>query len=118
MKPRHLRHRLERIAKILVLVHKHTPEVECILDEERGDCGRIVLDFAGTGMSRSKMTALGKDLESKGYKFTEKRSPWLGQTTYTGRDGDKPSITFSTPIVIDRLAINDTSPENDYSFSD
>lgn len=117
MKPRNLRHRLERISKILVTIQKHTPEVDCVLDEERGDNGRIVLDFTGTGMSRSKMTALGKDLESKGYKFTEKRSPWLGQTTYTGRDGDKqPTITFTQPIVKDRLAINDESPEKPFSF--
>lgn len=117
MKPRNLRHRLERISKILVTVHKHTPDVDCVLDEERGDTGRIVLDFTGTGMSRGKMAALGKDLESKGYVFTEKKSPWLGQTTYTGRYGDKqPTVIFTQPIVIDRLAINEESPEKPFSF--
>jgi hypothetical protein len=117
MKPRNLRHRLERIAKILVIIHKHTPDVDCVLDEERGDNGRIVLDFAGTGMSRSKMQALGKELESKGYSFTEKKSPWLGQTSYIGRDGDKqPTVLFTLPIVKDRLAINDASPEKSFSF--
>jgi hypothetical protein len=117
MKPRNLRHRLEKIAKLLVTIHKHTPEVDCVLDEERGDTGRIVLDFTGSGMSRGKMYALGKDLESKGYQFTEKKSPWLGQITYTGRDGDQqPTVAFTLPIVKDRLAINDQAPEIKFSF--
>lgn len=118
MKPRSLRHRLERISKLLVVIQKHTPDVDCVLDEERGDNGRIVVDFTGSGMSRSKMAALGKELESKGYTFTEKKSPWLGQTTFTGRNGDKqPTITFSLPIVKDRLAINEESPEKPFSFA-
>jgi len=117
MKPRNLRHRLERISKILVIIQKHTPEVDCVLDEERGDNGRIVLDFTGSGMSRAKMNALGKDLEGKGYTFTEKKSPWLGQITYRGRDGAKhPSVLFTLPMVKDRLAIEQESPETDYSF--
>jgi len=117
MKPRDLRHRLERFAKLLVLVQKHTPDVDCVIDEERGHSGRIVLDFTGTGMSRTKMNALGKELEGKGYSFTEKKNPWLGQTTYTGRDGEKqPTIIFTLPIVQDRLAINEEIPETPHSF--
>jgi hypothetical protein len=117
MKPRSLRHRLEKTAKILVLIQKHTPEVDCVLNEEKGEHGHLVLDFGGSGMSRSKMNALGKDLESKGYKFVEKNSPWLGQITYTGRDGDKPTVIFTLPIGKDRLAINEEAPEQAYSFS-
>ncbi len=119
MKPRKLRHRLEKISKLLVIIQKHTPDVDCVLDEERGDNGRVVVDFTGSGMSRSKMNALGKDLESKGYKFTEKSSPWLGQITYTGRDGDKhPMVAFTLPIIKDRLAINEEAPEKAFSFAD
>jgi hypothetical protein len=117
MKPRSLRHRLEKAAKLLVTVQKHTPEVTCILNEDKGENGHLVVDFSGSGMSRSKMTALGKDLESKGYRFTEKKSPWLGQITYTGRDADKPTIIFTIPIVKDRLAINEEAPEKPYKFS-
>jgi len=62
------------------------------------------------------MNALGKDLESKGYKFSEKKSPWLGQITYTERDNEKPTIVFSIPIVIDRLAINEEAPEKPFRF--
>ena len=117
MKPRSLRHRLEKISKLLVVVQKHTPEVDCQIMEGKGDNGHVVLDFGDSGTSRSKMNALGKDLQGKGYQFVEKNSPWLGQVTYTGRDGDKPTVVFTIPIVKDRLAINDEAPEKDYTFS-
>jgi len=117
MNPRSLRHRLEKISKLLVSVQKHTPEVRCMIHEEKGECGHMVIDFAGSGMSRSKMNALGKDLEGKGYKFTEKKSPWLGQITYTGRDSEKPTVLFTLPIVKDRLAITEEAIEKAYSFA-
>lgn len=118
MQPRSLRHRLEKAAKILVIVQKHTPDVSCVMDVEKGREGHLVLDFAGSGMSRSKMNALGKDLESRGYNFTEKKSPWLGQTTYTGRANEKPTIVLTVPINKDRLAINEAAPEKPYRFAD
>lgn len=118
MKPRNLRHSLEKAAKILVLVHKHTPEVRCQFHQDRGEDGHLVIDFEGSGMSRGKMAQLGKDLESKGYRFTEKKSPWLGQTTFHGRAEGKPSVLLTLPIVKDRLAINEKSPERSVSFGD
>lgn len=118
MQPRSLRHRLEKASKLLVIVQKHAPEVSCVIDEEKGREGHLILDFAGTGMSRSKMNNLGKDLESRGYSFTEKKSPWLGQTTYTGRANEKPTVVLSVPINKDRLAINEETPERAYRFAD
>lgn len=118
MNPRNLRHRLEKASKLLVVVQKHTPGVNCVIDEDKGSNGHLVLDFAGTGMSRAKMNALGKDLESRDYTFTEKRSPWLGQSTYTGRGDDKTTIVLTVPINIDRLAIDEQAPEKAFSFSD
>lgn len=88
------------------------------MDEEKGNNGHLVLDFAGTGMSRSKMNALGKDLEGRDYSFTEKKSPWLGLTTYTGRADDKTTIVLTVPINIDRLAIDEEAPETAYRFSE
>ena len=117
MKPRSLRHSLEKAAKILVIIQKHTPDVECTHDELKGDSGYLMLDFAGSGMSRNKMVALGKDLESKGYRFTEKKSPWLGQITYLGRADDKPTVVMTLPIVKDRVGINEDLPEAAYSFA-
>lgn len=87
-----------------------------MLDEDRGDHGRLIIDFTGSGMSRAKMNTLGKELQAKGYKFTEKNSPWLGQITYTGRDSGKPTIAFTLPIVKDRLAINEAAPEKSFCF--
>lgn len=118
MKPRSLRHRLEKAAKLLLLVQKHTPEVSCVIDEEKGSDGHIILNFGGTGMSRSKMKALGEELEGRGYSFKEKKSPWLGQTTYTGRAEDKPTVVLTVPINKDRLAINENAPETAYRFKD
>ena len=118
MKPRSLRHRLEKAAKLLVTIQKHTPEVSCIFDEGRGAHGHIVADFADAGVSRSKMLALGKDLEGLGYHFIEKRSPWLGQITYTGRVDEKPTVVLSLPISKDRLAINEQAPEKPFSFAE
>jgi hypothetical protein len=115
MKPRSLRHRLEKAAKALVLVHKYTPNVDCILDEDKGECGHLILKFDDGGDS-SKMTKLGKELESKGYKFKVKKSPWLGQVTYFGKAEDRSSIVMMRPITKDRLAINENSPEQPYSF--
>ena len=116
MNPRSLRHRFEKSAKLLVLVQKHAPEVDCIFDPDKGSNGHLILDFATRGMSRSKMVSLGKDLQNKGYQFTEKKSPWLGQITYTGRADDKPTIILALPITKDRLAINEEAPEKPYNF--
>ncbi len=117
MKPRSLRHRLEKSAKALVIIQKHTPEVDCTLDENKGEYGHLILNFESSDISQSKIVALGKDLENKGYRFKEKKSPWLGQTTYLGKADEKPSIVITLPIMKDRLAINEDSPEQPYSFS-
>jgi hypothetical protein len=117
MKPRSLRHRLEKIAKLLVIVQKHAPDVNCVIDVDKGDYGYVVIDFTDSGMIRDKMNALGKDLESKGYSFTEKNCPWLGQINYTGRSGDKPIVVFTLPITKNRLAINEEALAEIYRFT-
>ncbi|MGJ8639724.1 MAG: hypothetical protein ACSHYA_10050 [Opitutaceae bacterium] len=117
MKPRSLRHRLEKASKLLVIIQKHTPDVDCRLDEDKGDNGHTIVDYTGSGVARSKVIGLGKDLESKGYRFTEKKSPWLGQTTYTGRSDDKATIVITLPISKDRMNINQDEPERAYSFA-
>jgi hypothetical protein len=114
MKPRSLRHRLEKAAKALVVIHKHTPNVDCLLDEDKGEHGHLILKFDDGDVS--KMATLGKDLENKGYRFRVKNSPWLGQVTYLGKADDRPSIVITRPIAKDRIAINEDSPELPYSF--
>ncbi|MEM8868462.1 MAG: hypothetical protein AAGC73_09365, partial [Verrucomicrobiota bacterium] len=92
-------------------------DVDCHLHKEKGENGLLVVDFTGSGMSRSKMVQLGKDLESKGFNFVEKKSPWLGQVTYLGKADDKPSISITVPMVKDRVGINEDLPEKPYSFA-
>jgi len=118
MKPRSLRHRLEKAAKLLVIIQKHLPDVDCRMDEDKGQDGHVVVDFNGGDVSRGKVNALGKDLEGRGYRFSEKKNPWLGQKTYHGKAADKPSVILTLPITIDRLAINEDSPERSYSFAE
>ena len=90
--------------------------MDCILDENKGEWGHLIINLEGNGISQSKIIALGKDLEHKGYHFKQKRSPWLGQTTYLGKANEKPSIVITLPIVKDRLAINEGASEHPYSF--
>jgi hypothetical protein len=117
MKPRSLRHCLEKAAKVLVFIQKHTPNVNCTLDEDRGKDGCIIVDIDGTDTSRSEMINLGKDLESNSYRFTKRKSPWLGKITYLGKADDKPNVVLTHPMAKDRLAINEDTPEQSYSFA-
>ena len=114
MKPRILRHRLEKASKALVLIQKHTPNAHCILDEAKGEHGHLILKFDDGDIR--KMNALGKELENKGYTFKIKKNPWLGQITYFGKADEKPAIVITRPITKDRLAINEDAPEEAYSF--
>ena len=82
----------------------------------KGENGCLMLD-AGSGISRPKMIALGKDLENRGYQFTEKKSPWLGQITYLGKATEKPTVVMTLPIVKDRVGINADLAEAPYSFA-
>lgn len=118
MKARSLRHRLEKASKLLVIIQKYTPDVDCRLDEDKGENGYTIVDVTGSGTSRTKINELGKDLETKGYRFQEKKSPWLGQITYTGRSDDKGTILLMLPITKDRLGINADTLERPYSFAD
>ena len=117
MKPRSLRHRLEKSAKLLVIIQKHLPDIDCLFDAEKSDDGSLIVDFENNSGAISKMPQLGKDLESKGYRFTEKKSPWLGHTIYQGKADGKPTIMLKRPISKDRLVINESLPEKPYSFS-
>ncbi len=117
MKPRDLRHLLEKAAKILVTIQKHGPDVDCSIDETKGEHGQVVIDLKETRLGWDLIKQLGKELESKGYSFVETKSPWLGTTTYRGRSGDKPTVIISVPITKDRLAINEVIPDRDFSFA-
>jgi len=117
MIPRSLRHRLEKAAKALVLVQKHFPKADCSVDIPKGENGHLQLDFVQSTLNDDAFKKLGKDLEGKGYTFTKKDMPWIGQVSYKGKSTDKTTIVFTLPATIDRLAVNDTLPVESYSFS-
>lgn len=116
MKPRILRHRLEKICKLLVVIQKYYPDVNCVLHEDKGDHGQIAIELTSEEAAHPNMAALGGDLQTKGYQFTRKERTWLGQVSYTGRDPHKPTVVLTRPIAQDRLAIEDAEPETAHSF--
>lgn len=117
MIPRSLRHRLEKAAKALVTVQKHVPQADCTVDPVKGDNGHLQLDFVQGSISPDEFNKLGKELESKGYSFTKKKMPWIGQMSFKGYAEDKTTIVLTLPTSIDRLVVNDTTPSEPHSFS-
>lgn len=99
MKPRNLRHRLEKTAKLLVIVQKHMPDVSCQFADDKGDHGHLMMRLPMGG----DPAKLGKDLESKGFSFTRTRNPWLGAITYRGSKDDQPDVIIEVEIQADRL---------------
>ena len=116
MQPRSLRHRLEKAAKILVTIQKHLPKAECTFDSDKGAHGHIQIDFVSQGFEPAKWKSLGQELESKGYQFTEKYLPWIGQISYKGNAEERPSVVMTLPHAQDRMGINQESPVKPYSF--
>ena len=75
MKPRSLRHSLEKAAKVLVTIQKHTPDVDCTHDELKGEHGHVILEFAAGTVVQAKAQALGRDLGGRAVTL-ERKSPW------------------------------------------
>ena len=117
MKPRELRHRLEKAAKILVTIQKHLPKADCLFDSDKGEQGHIQLDFVNDPVDWDQLKKLGKDLEGKGYQFTQKKLPWIGQISFKGKTDNQPSVVFTLPHTLNRLEINQESPIEAYSFT-
>ena len=116
MIPRSLRHRFEKAAKLLVIVQKHAPDVDCRLDEDRGDNGTLIVNFSSNPMNLAEMDKLGRDLEGRGYRFKAKNCTWLGQKAYTGKATDKPDVILTLPSARDRVTIDEQPQERPHSF--
>ena len=117
MYPRSLRHRLEKLAELLVTVQKFSPEIVCMIHEEKGEGGQLVVDYSSLKASLQPMQAPDSYLENRDYGFREKRSPRPGQTTYTGKNSGKSTILLTRPIERDRLAINHERDETPFRFN-
>jgi len=108
MKARNLRHRLEKAAKLLVIVQKHLPDVACQFADDKGESGHLMVRLPlGGDPSR-----LGADLESRGFTFTRARSPWLGAEIYRGAKEEQPQVIIELEIPANRLSRSpDISPQ-------
>lgn len=112
MKPRNLRHRLEKTAKLLVIVQKHLPDCDCRFAEDKGREGHLVVHLGNSDNSQK----LGADLESKGFSFTKMHNPWLGLITYKGTKGDQPSVIIEAETTADRLYRGAETSAESFSF--
>ena len=112
MKPRNLRHRLEKSAKLLVIIQKYLPDSVCRFAEENGREGHLIVHL-NSGDDPQK---LGADLESKGFAFTRMHNPWLGLITYKGEKNDQPSVIIETETTADRLYRGSETASEAHSF--
>jgi len=114
MKPRHLRHRLEKSAKLLVFVQKHLADAACSFAYEAGDNGSLIVRLPmGTAPAK-----LGAELESKGFTFTRTHNPWLGIITYRGDKTEQPTVLIEVETTADRLHRGQDQSAEAYSFKD
>jgi hypothetical protein len=118
MKPRSLRHRLEKSAKLLWLVQRHQADADALYNPDRGEHGQVVVALNGELQPPAWMTKLGADLESRGYAFTETRNPWLGERTLRGKREDQPDCIFQLSCPIDRSSPTGESSSEPFSFKD
>lgn len=114
MKPRNLRHRLEKASKLLVTVQKYLPDASCRFADEQGEEGHLIVHLSrGTDI-----TKLGLELEGKGFNFSKFHSPWLGVITYKGAKPEQPSVILEVEIVADRLYQGEQVAAEDFSFKE
>ncbi|MGF1482975.1 MAG: hypothetical protein ACFBZ8_01275 [Opitutales bacterium] len=116
MKPRSLRHRLEKSAKLLWQIQKHHAEATTHFNPERGEQGLVVIDFEKMLQLPDWAAKLGIDLESKGYVFTKTLNPWLGECTVRGRREAQPDVIFQLACPIDRSSVTGETRNEPYSF--
>ncbi|MEO0795468.1 MAG: hypothetical protein AAFX93_09910 [Verrucomicrobiota bacterium] len=110
MKPRNLRHRLEKTAKLLVIVQKHLPDVACQFADDKGENGHLMIRLPLGG----DPTKLGSDFEGRGFVFTRTRSPWLGADIFRGTKPDQPRVIIEVEIPANRLS---RVPDHEQEFS-
>lgn len=118
MKPRSLRHRLEKASKLLVIIQKHIPEVSTRFADSSGIAGQVVVSGNHSNAGREAIRKLGKELESKGYSFKRTKNRWLGITTIHGKKEERPDIVIELETPMDRLNHAEESKSEAYSFSD
>jgi len=112
-----LRHRRKKAAKPLAIFKQFASDVICRVDKNTGDDGYSISDPIDKATPDRKIMPIRCALENKRYRFTEKKSPWLWQITYTGRAEGKSTIIITIPVSKDRMNINADEPEVPFSFT-
>jgi len=112
MKPRNLRHRLEKTAKLLVIVQKHLPNVTCRFEDDKGEHGLLTIRLP----QGEDLSALGDDLESRGFAFTRVHRAFQGVITYRGIKTDQPVVVIDVEVRADRLERIEEVEAEPYSF--
>ncbi|MGF1449162.1 MAG: hypothetical protein ACFB20_07060 [Opitutales bacterium] len=118
MKPRSLRHRLEKSAKLLWQIQKHHADADAFFNPERGEHGQVILDFERQFQPPDWAGKLGGELEGKGYAFTRTLNPWLGECTLRGRREGQPDVIFQLGCPIDRSSVTGETRNEPWSFKD
>lgn len=114
MIPRNLRHRMEKAAKLLVIVQKHLPDSTCRFADEQGSDGHLIVHLPRGGDG----SKLGADLEGKGFTFTHARNPWLGLITYKGTKTEQPTVIIEIETAADRLYRSENVTSEPFSFKE
>jgi len=116
MKPRNLRHRLEKAAKLLVLVQKHLPDADVQYAEAKAEHGELVVSCGDAYSPPENFPKLGRDLESRGFSFRRTDTPWLGLRTWRGKKDSQPDVVLQLAIQTDRSALSSDSGPHPFSF--
>lgn len=116
MKPRNLRHRLEKASKLLVVIQKHLPDVETSFAEEKGEHGEIVVSCGDAYNPPKELPKLGRDLENKGFTFQRTDTPWLGLRTFRAKKESQPNIVLQLATQTDRSALAEETGPQPFTF--
>lgn len=116
MKPRDLRHRLEKSAKLLVTIQKYIPDAETRFADDKAESGQVILTTHQVAAPEALITKLGIDLENKGYHFYKTSNKWLGNITYHGYKKSHPDIIIEVETQVNRFDHAEDGRPQAYSF--
>jgi len=116
MKPRELRHRLEKSAKLLVTIQKHLPDVEARFADDKAEAGQVIVSTHQLASSEAHISKLGVDLENKGYKFKKMTNKWLGNIIYQGYKPGQPDLLIEVETHVNRFNHAEDGRAQPFSF--
>ena len=116
MKPRSLRHRLEKAARLLVVIQKHMEDANAQFNEDKAEEGEVCVNCGDAYDPPKGFQKLGSDLEGRGYHFKRTDTPWLGLQVYRGKKEGHPDVLLQLNMKTNRTALAGNSEPHAYSF--